>query len=321
MSAGRARRLFTDEALRELSRSPRDRLARRLARSDVDGLREEVAALEREHHGQRERYLDWVATILDTAVERHGRAGLRLLVGRTLAFFAAYPGVDPVRDAAPAPMADEVAEAAGRGDADTALAIFDRCEAEWRSAVDVLRDWLSALLSQVYTGYGPDELEAFHRRRGEDALRGLMRDIDRPVGERLENLVRLLQGHFTDLVISEDDEKFTIVQDPCGTCARQVLDGRFAAGLGLAVVTDEHPVTWGGRPTTIYRTHVPIWHVEMARERLGVPWPVNRCPAGLDGGACTILLYKDPHDPSSVTRLPSTASDSAIPATKGPTHP
>ncbi|MET7403221.1 hypothetical protein ABZS66_58050 [Dactylosporangium sp. NPDC005572] len=316
MNAGRAHRLFTDEALRELSTSPRDRLRRRLERSDVDGLGEELAALEHEHRGQRERYLDWVTTILDTAVQRHGRAGLRALTVRTLAFFAAYPGVDPVRDEEPAPMADEVAAAAGRGDAGAALAIFDQREAEWRSAVDVLRDWLSALLSQVYAGYGPDELEAFHRRRGEDALRGLMRDIDRPAGERLVNLVRLLQGHFTDVVISEDDEKFTIVQDPCGTCARQVLDGRFAAGLGLAVVTDEHPVTWGGRPTTIYRTHVPVWHVEMARERLGVPWPVNRCPAGLDGGACTILLYKDPHDPASVDRLPST-SESATPATKG----
>ncbi|WP_327010511.1 hypothetical protein OHA72_26570 [Dactylosporangium sp. NBC_01737] len=311
MTAGRQGRVFTDEALRELSASPRERLLRRLATSDVDGLGDELAALEREHHGQRERYLDWVTTILDTAVERHGREGLRVLVGRTLAFFAAYPGVDPVRDEAPASMVAEVAEAAARGDADGALAVFDRREAEWRCAIDVLRDWLSALLSQIHAGHGPDELEAFHRRRGEDALRGLMNDIDRPAGERLVNLVRLLQGHFTDLVVSEDDEKFTIVQDPCGTCARQVIDGRFAAGLGLAVVTDEHPVTWGGRPTTIYRTHVPIWHVEMARERLGVPWPVNLCPPGLDGGTCTILLYKDPRDPSGAARLPSAAGESA----------
>ncbi|UWP79845.1 hypothetical protein [Dactylosporangium fulvum] len=311
METDRSHRVFTDEALQELSVSPRGRLLRRLEESDVDGLRDELAALEREHHGQRERYLDWVTTILDTAVQRHGRDGLRLLVGRTLAFFAAYPGVDPVRDEAPASMVDEVAEAVGRGDADSALAIFDHREAEWRSAVDVLRDWLSTLLSQVYANYGPDELEAFHRRRGEDALRGLMNDIDRPAGERLVNLVRLLQGHFTDLVISEDDEKFTIVQDPCGTCARQVIDGRFAAGLGLAVVADEHRVTWGGRPTTIYRTHVPIWHVEMACERLGVPWPVNLCPAGLDGGACTILLYKDPRDPSSAARVPSATSEPA----------
>ncbi|MEV6924600.1 hypothetical protein AB0M46_08840 [Dactylosporangium sp. NPDC051485] len=304
-------RVFTDAALRDLSLSPRARLVRRLGASDGAGLRDELTALEREHRGQRERYLDWVTTILATAAERHGRAGLRLLTGRTLTFFAAYPGVEPVRDDLPAPMADEVAAAADRGDTDGALAVFDRREAEWRSVIDVLRDWLSALLSQVYAEWGPDELEAFHRRRGEDALRGLMADIDRPAGDRLVNLVRLLQGHFTELVVSEDDEKFTIVQDPCGTCARQVLDGRFAAGLGLAVVDDEHPVAWGGRATTIYRTHVPIWHVEMARERLGAPWPVNLCPSGLDGGACTILLYKDPSDPSAAARVPSAPAEPA----------
>lgn len=298
-------RVFTAEALRELAMSPRAKLGQRLSAARLDGLHDELAALEREHHGQHERYLDWVATILETALERHGREGLRLLTARTLSYFAAYPGVDPVRDRPPAPMAAAIAEAAGRGDAATALAIFDRREAEWRSAIDVLRDWLSALLSEVYTRYGADELAAFHRRRGEDALRGLMSDLDRPAGERLVNLVHLLQGHFTDLDITEDDEKFTIVQDPCGTCARQVADGRFAAGLGLAVVTDEHPVTWGGRPTTIYRTHVPIWHVEMAGERIGGPWPVNRCPSGLDAGACTILLYKDPRDPVAGAQVPA----------------
>ncbi|WP_433220591.1 hypothetical protein ACQP00_18260 [Dactylosporangium sp. CS-047395] len=226
------------------------------------------------------------------------------MTNRTLVYFAAYPDVEPVRAELPAPMADEIAAAAGWGDPGGALEIFDRREAEWRAAIDVLRDWLSTLLSAVYSTWGPDELEVFHRRRGEDALRGLMADIDRPAGERLVNLVRLLQGHFTDLAIDEDDEKFTIVQDPCGTCSRQVLDGRFGAGLGLAVVADEHPVAWGGRLTTIYRTHVPIWHVEMARERLGAPWPVNRCPSGLDGGACTILLYKNPRDPAATARVP-----------------
>jgi hypothetical protein len=301
----RTHRVFTDEALRELSMSPRVRLLNLLNESDVDGLREVLATLEASHRGQHQRYLDWVTTILETVGQRHGRDGLRQSVRQTLAFFAAYPAVEPVRDEPPPSIVDAVADAARRGDAEAALAIFDRSERDWRAAVDVLRDWLSSLLSQVYTSYGADELELFHRRRGEDALRGLMDDIDRPAGERLGNLVDLLQGHFTDLVVSEDDEKFTIIQDPCGTCTRQVTDGRFEAGLGLAVVDDVHAVTWGGRPTTIYRTHVPIWHVEMARERLGVPWPVNLCPAGLDGGPCTILLYKDPRDPSSAARVPS----------------
>ena len=64
-------------------------------------------------------------------------------------------------------------------------------------------------------------------------------------------------------------------------------------------------MTWNRGTTTIYRSHVPIWHVEMARERLGVPWPVNQCPHGLDAGVCRILLYKDPYDPEADTKVPT----------------
>jgi hypothetical protein len=42
---------------------------------------------------------------------------------------------------------------------------------------------------------------------------------------------------------------------------------------------------------------VPVWHVSLAREVVGVPWPVNQCPAGLGTGPCKVLLYKDPFDP------------------------
>ncbi|MDT5026575.1 MAG: hypothetical protein QOE61_3001 [Micromonosporaceae bacterium] len=306
-----AKRVFTVDALQGLSMSPRDRLLRLIADSDVDGVRGELDLLEQAHHGQMTRYTDWVASVIDSVLQRHGQDGLRLLVGRTSAFFAAYPAVGTVRADLPAPMTAPVVDEMLRGDASAAIDIFDAREDEWRAVIDLYRDWISALLSHVYSTYGADELELFHRRRGEDVLRHLMDDIDQPPGLRLVNFVRLLHGHFTELAVTEDDEKFTIVQDPCGTCARQVIDGRFASGLDLAVINDRHPVTWGGRATTIYRTHVPIWHVEMARERLGVPWPVNICPAGLDGGECTILLYKDPRDPSAGAQVPTAGNSVA----------
>jgi hypothetical protein len=104
--------------------------------------------------------------------------------------------------------------------------------------------------------------------------------------------------------VAEDAQKFTITQDLCGTCSRQILGGRFGPPLNLALVTEQHAVTWGRGDTTIYRTHVPIWHVQMATEQIGVPWPVNQCPGGLDPGVCRILLYKDPCDPDAASQVP-----------------
>jgi hypothetical protein len=43
----------------------------------------------------------------------------------------------------------------------------------------------------------------------------------------------------------------------------------------------------------------------MARDHFGVPWPVNQCPAGLDGSPCRILLFKDPYDPEANDLVPS----------------
>ena len=63
MTAGRQGRVCTDEELRELSASPRDRVLT-AERSTADALRGHLAILEREHRGQRERYLDWVVIIL-----------------------------------------------------------------------------------------------------------------------------------------------------------------------------------------------------------------------------------------------------------------
>ena len=140
---------------------------------------------------------------------------------------------------------------------------------------------------------------------GRTLVAGLEADIARDPVNRIRRFVTLLHGHFTELTVTEDDDRFVILQDPCGTCTRQTQDGRYGPPMNLAVVDDAHPVAWGGRPTTIYRSHIPIWHVHMPTEQIGRPWPVNQCPAGLDDGPCTILIYKDPFDPDAIAQVPT----------------
>jgi hypothetical protein len=132
----------------------------------------------------------------------------------------------------------------------------------------------------------------------------LMEGLGEPAGDRLVRFVRLLKGHFSDVTVTEEPDRFLIDQHPCGTCGRQAADGRYRSPLELAVVDEPHAVCWGGGATTIYRTHVPIWHVLMARERIGVPWPVNRCPRGDGTEPCRIILYKNPLDPAAEAEVP-----------------
>ncbi|HEX3946403.1 MAG TPA: hypothetical protein VHW47_01805, partial [Acidimicrobiales bacterium] len=92
---------------------------------------------------------------------------------------------------------------------------------------------------------------------------------------------------------------FVITQDPCGTCGRQILDRGYPGPLDLAVVEEEDLLTYGQGGVPVYRTHVPVLHVEIPGERRGIPWPVVRCPAGLRAGPCQILLFKDPDNPKA----------------------
>ena len=304
-----ADRFFTEKELDALSRTPRQQVVDCLeAGGAVGPLAESIA---RSYHDQIGGSRSWVAWIFAHIGDHHGHEGLEMAVGTTSRFFGALADVGEVVAGAEgltddsAALVEEMIDRAGRDDPGRALAAYDGFENACRIVQDAYRDWLSALLSEVYRRWGPDELEDLHRYCAERTLLPWMTvDIRNAPRKRLVRWVRMLQGHFTVVRAREDDAKFVLVQDPCGTCSRQILAGRYEAPFNLAVVEEEHVLTWGRGSTPIYRTHVPVWHVAMARERLGVPWPVNRCPGGLGAGPCETFLYKDPLDPRANHQVP-----------------
>jgi hypothetical protein len=301
---GASARSFSDAQLAELAMSPRDLVASRLERGDAEGAVAVLARLDLELAGQMRRYRHWLAALFEFAGDRHGEPGRIRLLDATRAALVDHPdallaeGADP--DGFGPTMAGRVAD----GDVPGSLAVFDDLDARWRRHVDLHRDWISALLTAVYRCGGADELEAAHRAVGKATMDGLLADIGSPSPERLERFVWLLKAHFSELTLEELDDRYLIHQRPCGTCGRQARDGRHRPPLDLAVVDERHAVTWGRGATTAYRTHVPIWHVLMAGERIGVPWPVNLCPSGADESDCTIVLFKDPLDPAALDLVP-----------------
>jgi hypothetical protein len=305
-----ADRFFTEQELTALSRTPRQELVDCLEGGGAVGPL--VASIARSYRDQIGGSRSWVGSIFAHICERHGQEGLARAVAATSRFFVALaavggspPDAEGMTDDFDGAV-DRVAERAQAGDRDAALALYDAFETAGRVVQDTYCDWLSSLLSEVYRSWGPDELEDLHRYCAQRTLLPWMTvDIHNAPEKRLVRWVRMLKGHFSVLRVREDDEKFVLVQDPCGTCSRQILAGRYHPPFNLAVVEEEHVLTWGRGSTPVYRTHVPVWHVAMARERLGVPWPVNRCPAGLGAGPCETFLYKDPLDPRANDQVPS----------------
>jgi hypothetical protein len=208
-----------------------------------------------------------------------------------------------VPSASAAPLAD-VGAAVLAGDAAEAAAAFAAFEAGERYRHDVALDWVCVLLSEVYRSYGDAGLEASLRRTGDETLLAWMpRDVAKPPRDRLTRWARLLKGNFAVLSLAEDDEKFTITQDPCGSCGRQLVDCEYPGPLDLAIVAGAANLTRDGQPTTVYRTHAVVMHEVVPLERLGVPWPVVGCPAGTVAGPCTIHLYKRPDDQAALATV------------------
>jgi hypothetical protein len=292
-------RLFDDDALERLARSPRRQVKDALAVGDAASAQAVADSLERSMAGTIEGTRNWVTHTFGFAAQAPDPDLLGGLVEATQQFFAVFPdSLAPLAAAAPPSLR--------RGDTDDDLLTrFEATELHSRATQDALRDWLSALLSRIYRQCGIEMLDRALRYTAERTLFGWMpTDMARAPEKRLPSWVRMLQGHFSELRIEEDDEKFTIVQDPCGTCTRQIQQGRYEAPLDLAIIEERHATTWFRGDTPVYRAHVPLWHVTLAQELVGVPWPVNQCPAGLGTGPCAVLLYKDPRNPAAKDHIP-----------------
>ena len=213
----------------------------------------------------------------------------------TVAYLADAIGVEAgaAADAVFATAHDEWTPWPTSGDGDGAA---DRYRAEHDRGLDAV----CAQISHVYRTHGIEVLEASIRAVGEQTLLPWMpRDVERPPEVRIRTWAGMLHGNFADITVTEDDEKFVITQDPCGSCGRQLECGAFPGPLDHATVTEVHPITFDRGDVPIYRTHVAVMHFLMAEERLGVPWPVVACPRGSVAGPCRISLYKDPRNPAA----------------------
>lgn len=290
-------RLFTQAELDALCLPGEDRFFPALASGDkarAKAIYTDVEAAFREFH---DIYHKWVATILEFLYEHHGHEAMakalpleKMLAGA----FRMGMTLEEVLTVDEA-LQQRMAVFIDAGDTAGAKKFFTEVEKACRDLHDFYRDWVSSLLSHVYHEYGIDTLEQCLRYSSEKGwMPWMMEDITHDAKTRLQDWTRLLAvGNFATFSIAEDDEKFVITQNPCGSCGRQQQDGRYEPPWHLAVIKEPHPITFTRGNVTAYRTHIAVMHTIMPIERIGAPWPVIQCPRTKED-RCQILLYKNP---------------------------
>ncbi|MDE0579695.1 MAG: hypothetical protein OXI29_07455 [bacterium] len=292
-----SQRLLSPGELAKLSQPPRADLVDALAESPEAAV-EAFRRIDRAYRNFIDGFGAWIAQTQRFVAERYGADGLAMIGSADDAYRSALlHGLtdEDVSGRHQPDRADAIAGLIEAGDHEAALAAFNALEASYRRIHDVERDRVASVLSQVYRAWGPDVLEASIRFAGEQTLLGWMpHDVARPAEVRVRQWAGMQKGNFADITVGETDDAFVITLHPCGTCGRQVSDGCYGETLDLAVVAEDHPLTFGSGPAPIYRTHVSVMHFIVPMEQTGVPWPVIQCPKGMDAEPCRITLYKDP---------------------------
>lgn len=290
-------RVLSPDELVKLSQPPRAELVEALA-NDPGSAVDVFRRIDRAYRNFIDGFGSWIAQTQRFVDDRYGADGLAMVGSSDDAYRSALLHKltdEDVTGRHHPDRADRIAGLIESGDHEAALADFDALEASYRRIHDVERDRVASVLSQVYRAWGPDVLEESIRFAGEQTLLGWMpHDVARPAEVRVRQWAGMQKGNFADITVEETDDAFVITVHLCGTCGRQVSDGCYGDTLDLAVVAEDHPLTFGKGPAPIYRTHVSVMHFWVPMERTGVPWPVIQCPAGMDAGPCRITLYKDP---------------------------
>ena len=154
--------------------------------------------------------------------------------------------------------------------------------------------FMAETFAYVLREFGADELLCFQRRTAEGQRDGFERWERMTAADFARASAFLLKQHMGQVEVREDDEKFTIVQAPCGSGGRLRLAGAYEGPDALPFVERAHApaaLTHGERRFPVYCSHCPVWNGVAPVEWFGRPHWVFDDPSREDG-SCTLHIYK-----------------------------
>lgn len=191
-------------------------------------------------------------------------------------------------------LSDDIMRAIAENRSDDAIRLLDQKTEQFRPFHDRYVEFFALLKSETLKQFGPEKLLELLRGMGEQ-LRPVMFDgwAGMEVPERLQAMVFTMHSHLGRLSVEEDSERFTIVNDACGSGGRLLREGWYDRPDGLSRLAEPHAMTMCRSDFQSYCTHCPTWLGAMAIEFYGFPlWVVD--PPRVPSDVCRIHIYKDP---------------------------
>lgn len=249
-----------------LGRRARERLEAAIERGDPEEARRACDALAKEyvlvHKGLR-RVLEYAMEYIERAFrEEQGR------------------------------IAERIAAAVSAGDVDRTRALLRERDRQH----EVIHDQFIAAKAGFYSYlggvFGEERLEGILRHTGERQRQGFERWKEMSVEDFVRASAHLLKSHMGNVRVTEDAEKFTIAQDPCGSGGRLMRQGAYDGAGGLHRVRRAQAMTFGKPDFPSYCAHCAVWNNIQCIEWFGHPqWCIEHPASPND--PCRIHIYKD----------------------------
>jgi hypothetical protein len=248
-------------------------------------------------------YSRWSVATLSWLQEQHGLAA----AAEAVMYTEFWPAVAPRLDTAQLEIVhsalrgrDDALEArmllaAETGDADAVVALWEEVHRACDLAETLRRDALTAQLTFVTERYGAEGLEGCLRHTTDLVWAPRMAaDLAYAPADRLRNWAeKMAIGHSGSVRVRELSDRWVITLDPCGSCGRQLLSGRYEPPWNFAMVPPGERVGFLRDDISVYQAHLAVAHTLVPIERTGAPWPAISC-AGRAARPCELVLFRDP---------------------------
>jgi hypothetical protein len=179
-----------------------------------------------------------------------------------------------------------------QGDQAAAKKLAQRMYSEFLGMHDLYRDWITHLLSFIGERFGDEALadalketvEGYTGRLGE-------RYSGKPLRRRVEMLLAGFRGHLHSFEIEEDDEKFTITPNPCGSGERLIREGAYEPPQNFLKIECSQAMTFNRPEFPVYCAHCYFQNI-IPVEADGSPLFVTEPAEELGKTPCRVYLYK-----------------------------
>ncbi|MFI5394305.1 MAG: hypothetical protein ACHQ9S_02120 [Candidatus Binatia bacterium] len=189
-------------------------------------------------------------------------------------------------------IAARISAAVEAGDRARARALLRERDRQHQIIHDLFIDTKAGFYSYIGKVFGDQRLQEILRHTGERQRSGFERWERMSAEEFVRASVHLLKTHMGNVSVTEDDEKFTITQDPCGSGGRLMREGAYEGEDGLYRLRTAQPITFGKPDFPSYCAHCAVWNNIQCIEWFGHPqWCIDHPATPAD--PCRIHIYKE----------------------------